>query len=132
MALCVQRLQLLNFCTSISMPVGAGASRFSLHATHLGRMCGDSHMRDPESLTFHHNNMVRADPITNCEVAITNMKNPKIRRFVKALVGFPPGGALSLLSPQSCCFCGGCRAFGWWLPEWLPYHICSQPTQSAT
>lgn len=89
-------------------------------------------MRDPESLTFHHNNMVRADPITNCEVAITNMKKPKIRRFVKALVGFPPGGALSLLSPQSCCFCGGCRAFGWWLPEWLPYHICSQPTQSAT
>jgi hypothetical protein len=76
--------------------------------------------------------MVRADPITTCEVAITNMKNPKIRRFVKALVGFPPGGALSLLSPQSCCFCGGCRAFGWWLPEWLPYHICSQPTQSAT
>jgi hypothetical protein len=45
--------------------------------------------------------MVRADPITTCEVAITNMKNPKIRRFVKALDGFPPGGALSLLSPQS-------------------------------
>jgi hypothetical protein len=93
-------------------------------------MCGDSQIL--ESLTFHHNNMFRADPITNCEVAITNMKKPTNRRFVKALIGIPSGGALSLLSPQSCCFCGGCRAFGWWLPEWLPYHICSQPTQSAT
>jgi hypothetical protein len=55
-------------------------------------------MWDPESLTFHHNNMVRADPITNCEVAITNMKNPKIRRFVKSLVGFPPRVAHSASS----------------------------------
>jgi hypothetical protein len=83
MALCVQKLQ----------PAGAGASRFTPRFT-----AGCAEIQILESLTFHHNNMVRADPITTCEVAITNMKNPKIRRFVKALVGFPPGVAHSATS----------------------------------
>lgn len=79
--------------------------------------------------------MVRTDPITNSKIALTNMNKPKdssLRQNSMYVDAHSQRTSLASRKSQSCCFCGGCRAIGWWLPEWLSCHTSSRPALSAT
>ena len=79
--------------------------------------------------------MVRTDPITNSKIALTNIIKPKdssLRQNSMWTRTLNAHAVLASRKSQSCCFCGGCRAIGWWLPEWLSCHTSSRPALSAT